>query len=53
MRDGSGWGVALLFVGVIGASAIIFQLNSTGGQKNVSTATTGITTSIGDAFKTA
>jgi hypothetical protein len=47
------WGVALVFVGVIGAAAIIANLNSTGGQKNVSTGAGVITTSIGDAFKAA
>jgi hypothetical protein len=47
------WGVAVIFVGVIGASAIIANLNSTGGQKNVSTATGAFTTTIGDAFKAA
>ncbi len=51
MRDGSFWGVSLVFVGVIGAAAIIFQLNKSGGQKNVSTASSAFTTTIGDAFK--
>ncbi len=51
MKDGSFFGVAALFIGVIGAAAIIFQLNSSGGQKNVSTAGSTFTTTVGDAFK--
>jgi hypothetical protein len=47
------WGVALVFVGVIGAAAIIANLNSAGGQKNVSTGAGVITQTIGDAFKAA
>lgn len=53
MDHASGWGVALVFIGCIGASAIIFQLDSSGGQKNVSSASSAFTTSIGDAFKQA
>jgi hypothetical protein len=51
MKDGSFFGVAALFVAVIGASAIIFQLNKTGGQKNVSTVGNTFTQTVGDAFK--
>lgn len=51
MRDGSFWGVAALFIGSIGAAAIIFQLNKSGGQSNIKSTTGAFTTSIGDAFK--
>ena len=47
------WGVVLVFTACIGGAAIIANLNSTGGQKNVSTGAGVITTSIGDAFKAA
>lgn len=47
------WGVALVFVTILGATAVIFQLNSTGGQTNVKTASSTATTTIGDMFKTA
>jgi hypothetical protein len=46
------WGVTLVFVTIIGASAVIFQLNSTGGQANVKTASSTATTTVGDLFKT-
>ena len=45
--------IQALFVGMIGAAAIIFQLNSKGGQKNVSSATSAFTTTVGDAFRAA
>lgn len=51
MKDGSFWGVATIFIGVIGAAAIIFQMNKSGGQKNLSTTTSAFTTTVGDAFK--
>ena len=44
------WGVGLVFVGVIGAAAVIFQLSSSGGQKNVSTVSTAGTSVVGDMF---
>jgi hypothetical protein len=52
-RQGSFWGVALVFVSIIGATAIIFQLNSKGGQANVKTTGNVATTTIGDLFKVA
>lgn len=52
-QGGSFWGVALVFVTILGATAIIFQLNSKGGQANVKTAATTTTTTIGDMFKVA
>lgn len=52
-RRASFWGVALTFVTIIGATAIIFQLNSTGGQANVKTTSSAATTTVGDLFKTA
>ena len=46
-------GIALVFIGVLGAAAIIYQLSSGGGQKNVAvTANTGKSV-VGDLFKTA
>lgn len=52
-QRGSFWGVALVFVTVLGATAIIFQLNSKGGQANVKTTSSAATTTVGDMFKVA
>jgi hypothetical protein len=52
-RQASFFGVALVFVSILGATAIIFQLNSTGGQANVKTAASTTTSTIGDLFKVA
>lgn len=41
------WKVAGVFIGVIGAAAIIYQLNK---GTLAQTASTGFTTAIGDAF---
>lgn len=46
-------GVALVFIGVLGAAAIIYQLSSSGGQKNVTAVTNTGTSVVGDLFKTA